>query len=70
MMMFYGMDKVVYTVALGIDAVRQENKTTYSTAGKLVFGEAEGPDLTDRIKRVQSLFDRAGIDYEISDVCR
>ena len=63
----YGMDKVVYAVALGIDAVRHGNNTTYSTAGKLVFGEAEDPAPTDRVKRVQSLFDRAGIDYEISD---
>lgn len=63
----YGMDKVLYAVALGIDAVRQGNNTTYSTAGKLVFGEAKNSAPIDRIKRVQSLFDRAGIDYEISD---
>lgn len=60
----YGMDKVLYAVALGIDAVRQGNSVTYTTQGKLLFGEAKNPVFTERVKRVQSLFDRAGIIYE------
>jgi 2-dehydropantoate 2-reductase len=60
----YGMNKVLYAVALGIDALRQGNSVTYTTQGKLLFGEAKNPILTERVKRVQSLFDRAGIIYE------
>jgi 2-dehydropantoate 2-reductase len=60
----YGMEKVLYAVALGIDAVRQGNNVTYTTQGKLLFGEAKNPVLTERVRRVQSLFDRAGIAYE------
>jgi 2-dehydropantoate 2-reductase len=60
----YGMDKVLYAVALGIDAVRQGNEVTYTTQGKLLFGEAQNPVCTERVKRVQSLFERAGIAHE------
>jgi len=60
----YGMERVLYAVSVGIDALRRENRTTYSTQGKLYFGEAENHDLTERVKRIQSLLDRAGIIYE------
>ena len=32
----YGEDKVLYAIALGIDAVREGNSTTYSNTGKVV----------------------------------
>ena len=60
----YGMERVLYAVAVGIDALRRENRTTYSTQGKLYFGEAENHDLTERVTRIQSLFHRAGLVYE------
>ncbi len=60
----HGMEKVLYAVSVGIDALRLENRTTYSTQGKIYFGEAENRDLTERVVRVQSLFDRSGIVYE------
>ncbi len=60
----YGTDKVLYAVAVGIDAVRQENRITFSQQGKLFFGEAKNHHITEHVKRVQSLFDRAGINYE------
>ena len=60
----YGMEKVLYAVSVGIDALRLENRTTYSTQGKIYFGEAENRDLTERVVQIQSLFDRAGIVYE------
>jgi 2-dehydropantoate 2-reductase len=57
----YGMDKVLYTITIDIDAVREENRITYTRPGKLFIGEAKNQILTERVKRVQSLFDRAGI---------
>ena len=60
-----GKEKVLYAVAVGIDAVRQGNRITYTKEGKVFFGEAENPDFTERVKRVKSLFDRAGIVCEI-----
>jgi len=60
----YGMDKVLYAVAVGIDALREGNRINYTTQGKIFFGEARNEVLTDRVKRIQALFDRAGIIYE------
>lgn len=60
----YGVDKVLYSVAVGIDALREDNAMTYTTQGKLYFGEADNTVLSERVKTVQALFDRAGIIYE------
>jgi len=63
----YGMDKVLYAVAVGIDALREGNRVTYSTMGKLFFGEADNRVRSDRVKRLQDFFDRAGIVWETPD---
>jgi 2-dehydropantoate 2-reductase len=63
----YGPEKVLYAVAVGIDAMREENVVTYSKKGKLFFGEARNETLTDRVKALRSLFDRAGIVSEIPE---
>jgi len=60
----YGMEKVLYAVAVGIDALREHNCLTYTTQGRLFFGEARNPVISGRVKDVQSLLDRAGIAYE------
>lgn len=60
----YGKEKVLYAVSVGIDAVREEACVTYTKQGKLLFGEAENSVLTDRVKRVQAVLDRAGIIHE------
>ena len=60
----YGMEKVLYAVAVGIDAVRDENRVSFSKQGRLFFGEADNRSITPRVKDLQSLFDRAGIVHE------
>jgi 2-dehydropantoate 2-reductase len=60
----YGMDRVLYAVSVGIDALRGGNSVIYTTQGKLFIGEAANPVLTERVRRVQALFDRTGIAYE------
>jgi 2-dehydropantoate 2-reductase len=60
----YGMEKILYAVAVGIDALREHNRLTYTTQGKLFFGEAKNPVISERVKDVQALFDSAGIAYE------
>ncbi len=60
----YGMDKMLYAVSVGIDAVRQGNRVTFSKPGKHYFGEASNPQPSPRVQRVQRAFDRAGITYE------
>ena len=60
----YGMDKVLYAISVGIDAVRQGNQITYTTPGKLYFGEEDNTRISERVRRVQAIFDRAGIAHE------
>jgi 2-dehydropantoate 2-reductase len=60
----FGPEKVLYAIVLGIDAVREGNAVTCSKQGKLFFGEAKNPTVTDRVKALQDLFTRAGILHE------
>ncbi len=59
----YGMDKILYAISLGIDAVRQGNRVTYAHPGTHYFGEAKNSPITPKVQRVQKAFDRAGISY-------
>ena len=63
----FSLDKVLYSIVLGIDAVREGNSTTYSNQGRVFFGEAINVVQTDRVKQVKELFERAGISYVIPD---
>lgn len=56
-----GMEKVLYALNMGIDALREANRVTFTTLGKIFFGEAQNPVITERVARVRALFDRAGI---------
>ena len=60
----YGMDKMLYTISVAIDAVRQGNQINYTKPGKHYFGEAINTHLSQRVLRVQKAFDRAGIVYK------
>ena len=60
----YGMDKILYAVSVGIDAVREGNRITYSKPGKHFFGETDNTRISDRVRQVQAAFDRADIAYE------
>ena len=67
----YGMDKMLYAVSVGIDGVREENRITYTKPGKCYFGEAVNTHVSQRVLRVQEVFDRAGIAYEtVPDMIR
>jgi len=63
----YGMDKVLYAISVGIDAVRQGNVITYANPGKHFFGEARNTRLSRRVLRVRDAFERAGIAHEIPE---
>jgi 2-dehydropantoate 2-reductase len=60
----YGMDKVVYALSLGIDAVRMGNEIVYTTPGTHYFGEARNETISPRVKRIQEAFEKAGIAYK------
>ena len=57
----YGMKRVLYAVSIGLAALKDGNRVNFISRGKILLGEARNPSLTDRVKRLQALFDRAGI---------
>lgn len=61
----YGMDKVLYAIAVGIDAVREGNSVTYTNPGKILFGDPDNSHPSERVRRVQAAFERAGLASEI-----
>ncbi|MHB8090872.1 MAG: ketopantoate reductase family protein [Syntrophales bacterium] len=60
----YGKEKVLYAVAVGIDGVRAENRVDFRQQGKIIFGEAVNSSISERVRRVQDFFNRAGIVFE------
>ncbi|HHU32726.1 MAG: ketopantoate reductase family protein [Zhaonellaceae bacterium] len=61
----FGMDKVLYCVAQGMDAVKIDNKLTYHNMGMLCFGDGEPGMVSDKVKRVAAFFDTVDFPYEI-----
>lgn len=60
----YGMDKMLYCVAQGMDAVKVGNKLTYDHMGMLCFGEIEPGAVTERVEAVADFFNKTGVPYE------
>lgn len=63
----YGMDKVLFGISMGIDAVRQGNQVTFTKPGKHFFGKLDNTQIDQRVRQVQKAFERAGIVYETPD---
>lgn len=60
----YGMEKLLYCIAVGMDAVREGGQVTYQNPGKLIFGEETNDEISPRVRRVQAAFEAAAIPYE------
>jgi 2-dehydropantoate 2-reductase len=60
----YGMDKMLYCVSVGMDSVREGNMINYQHAGRLVFGDLRNEAISERVERVQRVFEQADIQYE------
>ncbi|MFA5577346.1 MAG: ketopantoate reductase family protein [Tissierellaceae bacterium] len=64
----YGGDKIVYTVAQGMDAVKLGNQFTYTNMGELCIGIIDrNPDMEMKLNAVIELFDRTGLPYTLED---
>jgi len=59
----FGREKVLYAMIFGIDAVREENRTIYSSTGKIHFGDAANTPgaWSGRVSRVAAFFERTGV---------
>lgn len=62
-----GMERMLYSVCIGIDAVRSGKDIRYTNFGKLHFGERNNAVLSERVERVKALFDKAGFPYVIPE---
>jgi len=60
----FGMDKMLYSFCVGIDAVRVGTDIRYSSTGRIVFGDKDNKE-TDKVTAVRNYFDRAKIPYEV-----
>jgi len=60
----FGWDHVLYAISVGIDAVRDGNRITYTKPGRHIFGEAQNNILSPKVLRVQQAFSAAGIQFE------
>jgi 2-dehydropantoate 2-reductase len=61
----YGMEKILYSVAQGMDAVKVGNKLTYDHMGMLCFGDKKTGMISDKVKRVADFFDKIDFPYEV-----
>lgn len=61
----YGMDKVLYCVAQGMDSVKVGNRVTYTNMGILCFGEGEPGIISPKVKAVSEFFDSKEFPYEV-----
>lgn len=65
----YGAEKVLYALALGIDAVRVGNSVDFKNLGIIPFGEKKNipGSYSDKVKRLQEFFERTHINYSIPE---
>ena len=63
----YGMDKLLYSMVLAIDAERQNKSIKYSSTAKIFFGEESNITYSNKVSAVKELFDKASIGYVIPE---
>lgn len=61
----YGMEKMLYCVAQGMDAVKVGNRLTYDHMGLLCFGEQKPVIVSEKVKTVCAFFEKTDFPYEI-----
>ena len=61
----YGMDKVLYGVAQGMDAVKIGNRLTYDNMGMICFGSKEAGVVSAKAKKVAEFFEQMEVPFEI-----
>ena len=66
-----GQDKIVYAIAVGIDAVRKDNAFVYGSPGKIIFGANPHCPNHRPVARLREALERAAIPHEVpADIMR
>ena len=61
----YGLDRVVPCVAYGMDAVREGNRLTYHSMGKLAIGTLQPGEQPESLQRVAAFFREINFPHEV-----
>ncbi|MEA4896299.1 MAG: ketopantoate reductase family protein [Oscillospiraceae bacterium] len=61
----FGMDKVLYSVAQGMDAIRVGNSLTYKNMGIVCFGTALPDDSGEKVEAVRRFFEKTSLPHEV-----
>ncbi|MFP4409506.1 MAG: ketopantoate reductase family protein [Spirochaetaceae bacterium] len=67
----FGPQGVVHCVALGMDALREENRVKYTRMGRLLIGRGYSEVPSERLEELSAFFDFCGIEHEVlEDILR
>ncbi|MBD3108819.1 ketopantoate reductase family protein [Bacillus sp. AGMB 02131] len=61
----FGIEKVLYCVAQGMDAVKTGNQLTYDNMGMICFGDRLPGTISPKAEAVSQFFDRMELPYEL-----
>ncbi|HYE68962.1 MAG TPA: 2-dehydropantoate 2-reductase [Anaerovoracaceae bacterium] len=61
----FGMDKVLYCVAQGMDGIKTGNRLTFDHMGMLCFGDAEAGVISDKTRTVEVFFKKTEFPHEV-----
>ncbi|MDD2190764.1 MAG: ketopantoate reductase family protein [Eubacteriales bacterium] len=61
----YGMDKVLYCVAQGMDGIKEGNRLTFEHMGMLCFGDREEGTVSEQVRMVESFFQKTEFPHEV-----
>ena len=63
----YGMEKLLYSICVRIDAVRVGTNIRFSNIGMIVFGDKTNIIYSPDVTAVKNLFDKVGIPYSVPE---
>lgn len=61
----FGADKVLLSVAQGMDAVKTGNRLTYKNMGMICFGAIKPGEQEERVEAVRRFFEKTGVPHEV-----
>lgn len=61
----YGMEKVLYCVAQGMDGIKAGNRLTFNHMGMLCFGDGEAGVISDKTRTVENFFKKTELPHEV-----
>lgn len=59
----FGMEKMLYSLCISIDAQRNARSVSYGSVGKIVFNEKNG-ECSPRVQKIAETFTAAGVPFE------